>query len=120
MIEEEDEKMVLNWAEEEKALLNIEKVIACSWCMNSRQLNECCNNLHKQDQKILPGKLGSAFLALLDQVSARETGMIGNIWSDLMQDAGRLQKLIKEHKELDRKAWLLALPKLEKQKDVYF
>lgn len=46
--------------------------------------------------------------------------MIGNIWSDLMQDAGRLQKLIKEHKELDRKAWLLALPKLEKQKDVYF
>ena len=61
--------MVLKWTIEEKTLLNMKKVIAKAWRMNSQQLCSYCANLRKSRTEILPGQLGKKFLEQLDLVS---------------------------------------------------
>lgn len=112
--------MVLDWTSEEKTLVNIKKIIAAVWRMNSRQMKSYCQKLQKNQSKILPGRLGSTFFELLRQVSESDTSAAAKFWPVLMQDAEHLLNFIQVHKNKDQKAWLTALSRLETEQDKYF
>lgn len=61
--------MVPEWTQEEKTLLNIKKIIAESWRMNSQQLQTYCGKLDRNRERILPGQTGSAFIEKLKWIS---------------------------------------------------
>lgn len=110
--------MTVRWTEEEKTLLNMKKIIAAVWRMNSEQMRFYCRKLQKKQLGILPGRLGSVFLKKLEWISVQETGQAAKIWPQLMKDTECLLKLI--HCDLDERGWLTALPKLETQQKTYF
>lgn len=112
--------MVLDWTSEEKTLVNIKKIIAAVWRMNSRQMKSYCQKLQKNQSKILPGRLGSTFFELLRQVSDADTSAATKLWPVLMQDTEHLLNFIQVHKNKDQKAWLTALSRLETEQDKYF
>ena len=112
--------MVLDWTSEEKTLVNIKKIIAAVWRMNSRQMKSYCQKLQKNQSKILPGRLGSTFFELLRQVSEADTSAAAKFWPVLMQDTEHLLNFIQVHKNKDQKAWLTALSRLETEQDKYF
>lgn len=111
---------MLDWTAEQQVLIYIKKTIAEAWRMNSSQLGIYCQRLRKNQLEILPGQLGSVFLDILEQITAKDAGIETKVWSELMQDTQRLHKLIQEHQNLDESAWLAALPKLEAQQNRYF
>lgn len=117
---ERGQKMVLEWAREEKTLLNMKKIIAVTWRMNRRQLHVYCGKLRKNREKILPGRIGSAFIEKLERISGNGTELGIKIWPLLMQDIDRLLDIIQGHQSLDEKAWFTALPKLEAHQNRYF
>lgn len=112
--------MVLEWALEEKNLLNMKKIIATAWRMNGQQLHVYCRKLRKNQEKILPGRIGGAFVEKLERISGNGSDPGIKIWPLLMQDIDNLLDIIQRHQGLDRKAWLAALPKLEVHQDRYF
>lgn len=112
--------MVPEWTQEEKTLLNMKKIIAASWRMNSQQLQVYCRKLKRNRERILPGEIGSAFIEKLEWISVRGMDAGTKIWPLLMHDTDRLLNIIHGHRELDRKAWITALPKLEARQSRYF
>lgn len=112
--------MVLEWTLEEKTLWNMKKVIAAAWRMNGKQLHAYCEKLKKNRERILPGQTGSAFIEKLEWISASGMDKGTKIWPLLMQDIDCLLNIIHRHRNLDRKAWLAVLPKLEAHQSRYF
>lgn len=112
--------MAPDWTQEEKTLLNIKKIIARSWRMNRQQLQVYCRKLERNRDRILPGQTGSAFIEKLEWISGSGMDAGTKIWPLLIQDTDRLLNLIHGHQNLDRKAWLAALPKLEACQSRYF
>lgn len=112
--------MVLEWTLEEKTLWIIKKIIATAWRMNGQQLHVYCGKLKKNRERILPGQTGSAFIEKLEWISASGMDAGTKIWPLLMQDTDCLLNIIRRHWNLDRKAWIAALPKIEAHQDRYF
>lgn len=112
--------MLLDWTTEEKTLSDMKRIIAVVWRMNSSQMRSFCRKLQKNQQKILPGCLGDAFLELLKQISDAGTAGAGKIWPALTKDIGHLQNFIHANKNRDRKEWIKALGRLEAEPDRYF
>ncbi|MCI9022171.1 MAG: class B sortase [Eubacterium sp.] len=112
--------MALEWTAEQQALLCIKKIIARAWRMNRQQLRSCCAGLRRKQAQLLPGRIGSAFLDKLEQLSAREAEEGAKDWPNLMNDTSQLLNLIRRNQHLSRKEWLAVLPKLETQKGRYF
>lgn len=111
---------MLQWAAEEKVLLEIHKVIADAWRMNSRQLSSYCKNLRIMQPEMMPGCIGSGFLDILDEIREMEKEERIKIWPRMLQDTDRLLEMIREHQSLDEKCWQNALIKLEAQPGRYF
>ena len=112
--------MILQWEIEEKTLLNIKKITASVWCMNSLQMRSCHKKLCKDKKEILPGRLGNAFLKKMECISGREAGTSTRIWIQLIQDTDHLLRLIHEYKNTDGKDWIMVLAVLEKRPERYF
>ena len=112
--------MVQEWTQEEKTLLNIKKIIAGSWRMNRKQLQAYCRKLDRNRERMLPGQAGSAFIEKLEWIADNGMDAGNKIWPLLMQDTDRMLNLIRGHRNLDRKAWLKALTKLEDCQSRYF
>lgn len=112
--------MVLEWTLEEKTLLNMKKIIAAAWRMNGQQLHVYCEKLKKNRERILPGQTGSAFIEKLEWISASGMDAGTKSWPLLMQDIDCLLNITHRHRNLDRKAWLAALPELEAHQSRYF
>ena len=112
--------MVLEWTLEEKTLLNMKKIIAAAWRMNGQQLHVYCEKQKKNRERILPGQTGSAFIEKLEWISASGMDVGTKIWPLLMQDTDCLLNIIRRHRNLDRKAWIAALPKIEAHQNRYF
>lgn len=112
--------MILQWEIEEKTLLNIKKITASVWCMNSLQIRSCHKKLCKDKKEILPGRLGNAFLKKLECISRREAGASTQIWIQLMQDTDHLLRLLHEYRNTDGKDWMMVLAVLEKRPERYF
>lgn len=112
--------MVPEWTQEEKTLLNIKKIIAGSWRMNRKQLQAYCRKLDRNRERMLPGQTGSAFIEKLEWIADNGMDAGNKIWPMLMQDTDRMLNLIRGHRNLDRNAWLTALPKLEDCQTRYF
>ncbi len=109
--------MRLEWTAEEKVLLNIRRIAAEGWRMNSGQLLQYYKKIQRVRNKILPGPFGSAVLELLGQ-AADGTGEI--CWPDLLKDTEQLQDLIRTYGHLECEIWLKALPRLERHLYDYF
>ena len=109
--------MVLDWTAEEKTLLNMKKIIASVWRMNRQQLYSCCRRMQKKQPEILPGQTGIVFLKILKRIADGDMNAAAKVWPDLMQDTERMLKLIRAKQNLDQKAWLAALPRLEAQQE---
>lgn len=112
--------MVIRWTEEEKALLNMKTIIAAGRRMTSQQLCFCCKKLEKSKSEILPDHLGAAFFMKLKWISKQDAETRGKVWSYLMQDVDQLLNFIQRHGDLDERAWLQVLPKLEAHREKYF
>ena len=106
----DDGSNVLNWTDEQKVLLNIKKIIADSWRMNSKQMSEYRGRLFRCQDRILPGKLGRAFLDAYDLILAGKSNIK---WSDLLKDAECMLALIQNHQQCDQKIWIGFLSRLE-------
>lgn len=112
--------MVLDWTAEEKTLLNMKKIIASVWRMNRQQLYSYCRRMQKKQPEILPGQIGIVFLKKLKRTADGDMNAASKVWPDLMQDTERMLKLIRAKQNLDQKAWLEALPRLEAQQERCF
>lgn len=111
---------MLEWTTEEKVLMDIKKIIAAAWRMNSQQLHTYYKKLCKKCPEILPGYLGRAFLQKLDEISMLDLDARTKIWPELLRDADWLLKLIQKHQNLDEKVWKQALSRLQAQQDKTF
>lgn len=111
---------MLQWTSEEKVLLDIKKIIAIAWRMNSQQLHSYYKKLRKRHPEILPGHFGRAFLQKLDEISMLEPEVRTKLWPELLRDADWLLKLMQKHEHLDAKVWKRALSRLEAQQDKTF
>lgn len=111
---------MLQWTTEEEVLMDIKKIIAVAWRMNSQQLHAYYKKLRKKCPEILPGYLGRAFLQKLDEISMLDQDAKTKIWPELLRDAGWLLKLIQKHQNLDEKVWKQALSRLQAQQDKTF
>lgn len=103
----------MDWIQEEKTLLNMKKIITLVWRMDSRQLHPYYIRLQQNQAKILPGRIGDAFIKNLAQLSSGEISLEKEAWTDLMRDTDRLLYLIHKYQNLDEDAWRTALPKLK-------
>lgn len=112
--------MVFDWTLEEKTLRNIKKIIAVAWRMNGSQLSVYCAKLKKNRESILAGQIGSTFIDKMEWISGSGMEAGTKIWPFLMQDADNLLNMIQGHRNLDEKAWLRALQKLEMRQERYF
>lgn len=112
--------MILEWTLEEKTLWNMKKVIAAAWRMNGQQLHVYCGKLKKNRERILPGQIGSTFIEKLEWISVSGMDAGTKIWPLLMQDMDCLLNIIRRYRNLDRKAWIAALPKIEAHQNRYF
>lgn len=108
---------MLKWTAQEKVLLNMKRVIAAGWRMDSGQLDQYRKKLVQKRGEILPGYMGSTFLVLIGRFSALT---VHNGWMDLLTDTEQIQKLIKENEKLDRKGWRRVLAELEARQESYF
>ncbi len=111
---------MLQWAAEEKVLLEIHKVIADAWRMNSRQLSSYCKNLRMMQPEMMPGCIGSGFLDILDEIREMEKEERIKIWPRMLQDTDKLLEMIREHQALDEKCWQNALNRLVARPGRYF
>ncbi len=111
---------MLDWKTEEKVLLEIKKLIAVVWRMHPEQLSRYHQKLQKTADTALPGKIGRAFLDILEQMSVYPSDAKSEVRTELLQDADRLLDLIHRHGKLDETAWRSALQKLESQPDKVF
>ncbi len=112
--------MALDWTAEEKTLLNMEKIIAAVWRMNSQQLHTYCSRMQKKQSEMLPGQIGIAFLKKLKRIADGDMDGAAKVWPDLMRDTERMLKLIQTNRNLERQVWLAVLPKLEAQQERWF
>lgn len=71
--------MVLEWASEEKTLLNIKKIISTVWRMDRRQMYAYYRKMQKRQPEILPGQLGVTFLKKMEWIVDRETVVTARI-----------------------------------------
>lgn len=106
---------MLDWKTEENVLLDIKKIIAVVWRMNPEQLSCYHKKLQENAQAALPGRIGSAFLDILGQMSMQPANSGTKDWSELMHDADCLLNLIHRQGNLNETAWRAALQKLELQ-----
>lgn len=111
---------MLQWTTEEKVLLNIKKIIAVTWRMNSQQLHAYYKKLRRKCPEILPGYLGRAFLQMLDEISTLDSEERTKVWPELLRDADWLLKVIQKHQNLNEKVWKKALSRLQTQQDKTF
>lgn len=111
---------MLHWTDEQKALTNIKKIIARVWRMNHEQLYTYTKKLRKNSCQLLPGRIGGAFLQLLEQIARDEPGTSSGMWPQLMRDADHLLNLIRQHEKQEEKVWLAALQRLEAQQGKTF
>lgn len=109
---------MLQWTEEKQALLDMQKAIAMAWRMNRGQLHSYCIRLREYQPQILPGRLGSEFLMILDEIADMEYDAESKIWTKLVRDAETMLKLTQQQQ--DRQAWLHALSRLEMQQGSFF
>lgn len=109
---------MLQWTQERQALSDIQKAVPMAWRMNSRQLHSYCENLRKLQPRILPGRIGSEFLVLLDEIADLEDDAKTIIWTKLAQDTEKILRLTEQQQ--DRQAWLRALSRLQTQQDQFF
>ena len=107
---------MLHWTDEQKALTNIKKIIARVWRMNHEQLYTYTKKLRKNSCQLLPGRIGGAFLQLLEQIAQDAPGTSSGMWPQLMRDADYLLNLIRQHEKQEEKVWLAALQRLEAQR----
>lgn len=113
--------MELNWTAEEKALMNIKKIITVSQHLDGRQLWLLYVKLQKKQTEILPGQIGMVFLKKLKWISAREKEIAVKAWPGLKLDTERMLKLISVYQGMDKKLWLVSLSRLlEPKQDKYF
>lgn len=110
---------MLTWTAEEKALKNIQKIIARVWRMNHAQLSTFCNKLQKNSHELLPGQLGSVFLKVLQQTAQKEQ-ISAKVWTELMRDTERLLNLVQMQCRQEEQACRLLLYRLEAQQDRIF
>lgn len=111
---------MLQWTDEQKALTNIKKIIARVWRMNHEQLYTYTKKLRKNSCQLLPGRIGGAFLQLLEQIARDAPGTSSGMWPQLMRDADYLLNLIRQHEKQEEKVWLAALQRLEAQQGKTF
>ncbi len=108
---------MIEWTVEEKVLLNSRQVVVDGWRMNDQQLNTCLEKLLKNQDRVMPGRLGKGFLEIISQIAA---GKMKARWSDLMKDIEKLQELIQEHWQWEEENWFEYLQELEVQQDRFF
>ena len=105
--------MAFDWTQEERTLYNIKRLIAIVQDMDERALLICCQKLRQNQAKVLPGRIGGAFLREVEAAAKIKKEPRSDLWTDLSHDADCLFRLLRKYKSLDENAWRALLPRLE-------
>lgn len=112
--------MVLHWKTEQRALSHMKQITARAGRMEARQLRAYCGKLYENQEKILPGQLGCAFLLECKRISERGADVPKTVWTDLAKEIDWLSNIIQAHSQSDEAQWRAVLPRLEAGQDQYF
>ena len=105
--------MTFDWTQEERTLYNIKRLIVIVQDMDERALFLCCQKLRQNQAKVLPGRIGGAFLREVEAAAKIKKEPRSDLWTDLSHDADCLFRLLRKYKSLDENAWRALLPRLE-------